>query len=227
MTREQSAPTALRDVAADRAADQPSANAASIGTGDPTTALGWVLNRWPTLVAVAMSAPGFLGASSPETRKDLVEGLGGVFILLPLAYLVLAKLRKRPATWPVVIAGVALVMIVDTRTFDVVDPAVLLTAIAVLVLAWGIVDGQLAWDRMLQIQAVAVVGFGAVAFTTLALLTQRPDLAGYLVAGLWLAHGVWDLIYLHLDKVVARSFAEWCAVIDILIAVQLVWLISG
>lgn len=31
--------------------------------------------------------------------------------------------------------------------------------------------------------------------------------------------------YLALDRVVARSFAEWCTVIDILLAVQLVVLV--
>ncbi len=144
--------------------------------------------------------------------------------MLPLAYLVLAKVRRRPATWPVVIAGLALVAL--TRAIDIVDPAVVLTALAILVLAWGIADGQLARDRTFQFQALGACGFAAVTFTALALLTQHPDLAGYLVAVVWLAHGVWDLVHLKLDRVVARSFAEWCAVIDILIAIQLVWLIA-
>lgn len=52
---------------------------------------------------------------------------------------------------------------------------------------------------------------------------QVPDLARYLVAAGWLLHGVWDFIHLKLDKVVARSFAEWCGVIDVVIAVELVF----
>lgn len=152
----------------------------------------------------------------------MTESLGGVFMLLPLGYLVLAKLRRRPATWPLVIAGLALVVLI--RVLDIVDPVVVLTALAAIVLAWGVVDGQIKRDGAFQAQAIGGVGFAAVIFTALALLTQQPDLAGYLVASAWLLHGVWDLVHLKLDIVVARSFAEWCAVIDILIAIQLVQL---
>lgn len=172
-----------------------------------------------------MSLPGFLTETSPADTRDLTESLGGVFVLLPLAYLVLAKVRRRPATWPVVIAGIGLVVLV--RAVDALDPAVVLTAIAVLVLTVSIIDGQLARDRTLQVQALGLGGFAAITFTALALLTHEPDVAGYLVAAVWLAHGIWDLIHLKMDKVVARSFAEWCAVIDILIAIQLVRLISA
>lgn len=152
----------------------------------------------------------------------MTESLGGVFILLPLGYLILAKLRRRPFTWPIVIAGFAVVVL--TRALDIVDPVVVLTALAAIVLAWGVVDGQLKRDGAFQVQAIGLVGFAAMTFTALALLTQNLELAGYLVASAWLLHGVWDFVHLMLDKVVARSFAEWCAVIDILIAIQLVQL---
>ncbi|GAA2793221.1 hypothetical protein [Nonomuraea dietziae] len=41
----------------------------------------------------------------------------------------------------------------------------------------------------------------------------------------WLFHGVWDFVHLKLDKVVARSYAEWCGVFDVLIAAQLVFML--
>jgi hypothetical protein len=28
-------------------------------------------------------------------------------------------------------------------------------------------------------------------------------------------HGVWDFVYFKLDRVAARSHAEWCAVLDV------------
>jgi hypothetical protein len=37
-----------------------------------------------------------------------------------------------------------------------------------------------------------------------------------------LFHGVWDFVHLRADKVVARSYAEWCGVLDVLVAAQLV-----
>jgi hypothetical protein len=41
------------------------------------------------------------------------------------------------------------------------------------------------------------------------------------VAAGWFLHGVWDFVDLRLDKVVARSYAEWCGVLDVLIAAGL------
>jgi hypothetical protein len=45
------------------------------------------------------------------------------------------------------------------------------------------------------------------------------------VAAGWFLHGIWDFVHLWLDKVVARSYAEWCGVIDVLVAAQLVFLV--
>jgi hypothetical protein len=44
----------------------------------------------------------------------------------------------------------------------------------------------------------------------------------WLVAAGWLTHAAWDVVHLRRDAVIARSFAEWCAVVDVLVAVQLV-----
>ncbi|MFJ9586512.1 DUF6010 family protein [Streptomyces acidicola] len=52
-----------------------------------------------------------------------------------------------------------------------------------------------------------------------------PELGRRLVAAGWFLHGVWDLAHLLLARlcgVVARTFAEWCAVVDVLLAVELV-----
>ncbi|MGQ0574969.1 MAG: hypothetical protein ACT4RN_12290 [Pseudonocardia sp.] len=38
----------------------------------------------------------------------------------------------------------------------------------------------------------------------------------------WLAHGIWDFAHLRADTVVSRSYAEWCGVVDVLVAVGLV-----
>jgi hypothetical protein len=61
--------------------------------------------------------------------------------------------------------------------------------------------------------------FGALA---VAGLLAAPELGRYLVAAGWFAHGLWDLAHHRADSGVARSGAEWCAVIDIVIAAQLV-----
>jgi hypothetical protein len=87
------------------------------------------------------------------------------------------------------------------------------------VLVWGTVEGRLGRRDPFRVQALGMLGFGALA---LAGLVVDPGLGRYLVAAGWLLHGVWDLVHLKLDRVVARSFAEWCAVVDVVIAARLV-----
>lgn len=61
-----------------------------------------------------------------------------------------------------------------------------------------------------------MVGFTAVALTA---VSVDPDLGRYIVAAGWFGHAVWDAGHLWADRVVARSFAEWCAVFDVLRAI--------
>ncbi|WP_283136695.1 hypothetical protein [Rhizohabitans arisaemae] len=169
----------------------------------------WLIQRWPTALAVAMSALTFGGSE--------VAPLSEVLLLLPLLYLVVAKLRRRQASWPVLVAGTTLFMVL--RVLDVIAPSAVFAGAALIVLIWGAMGGQLHRPGVFRIQALGMLGFGALA---LAGLIVDPALGRYLVAAGWLLHGVWDFIHLKLDKVVARSYAEWCGVLDILIAVELV-----
>jgi hypothetical protein len=44
-----------------------------------------------------------------------------------------------------------------------------------------------------------------------------PDLGGYLVAFALIGRAGWDAHHYLRDRVVARSYAEWCAVVDLLV----------
>ena len=170
--------------------------------------------RWPTALALAMSAATFGGSESAEG----VAGLSEVLLLLPLLYLVVAKLRRREASWPVLVVGIT--PFVALRAVDVIAPAAVFSAVALVVLVWGAVDGQLRRPDPFRVQALGMLGFGALALAGLAV---DPDLGRYLVAAGWFGHGIWDFIHLKLDKVVARSYAEWCGVLDVVIAAELVF----
>lgn len=186
-----------------------------------TGALRRVAARWPTALAVAISIPGFLGGA--PAAGVLAGSLGDALMMLPLAYLTVAKLGRRRATWPVVVAAVAVVVV--ARTLDLVSPAVVLSTLALAVLAWGVADGQLRRDGCFRVQALGLAGFGALTIAGLALLATHPGLGVVVVAAGWFLHGVWDFVHLARDAVVARSFAEWCGVIDVLLAVQLLFLL--
>jgi hypothetical protein len=179
-----------------------------------------VLRRWPTLLAIGMAAATLGGGDVSE----IVAGYGEALFLLPLLYLVVGKLERRGATWPVLVTGFA--VMAGLRLLDVVSPPVALTGVALAVLAWSAAS-HLAGDRvheprLLAAQAAGMVGFGALAVAGLAL---DVEVGRWLVAAGWFLHGVWDVVHLRLDKVVSRSYAEWCAVVDVLVAVQLAFLV--
>jgi hypothetical protein len=101
----------------------------------------------------------------------------------------------------------------------VVPTAAVVVPIALGALVWSAAGGHALRPGPLRVQALGMLGFGALALLGLAV---DPDLGRYLVAAGWLGHGIWDFVHLKLDKVVARSYAEWCGVVDIVIAIQLV-----
>ncbi|MGN9758753.1 hypothetical protein [Streptomyces sp. SD31] len=175
--------------------------------------------RWPTALAVAVVILNVI-ASGSEDVADAVGGFGETLPLLPLIYLVVHQIGKPQATWPVL--GAALVVGFALPLQDVVAPSTVLVALALVLLAWGAVRGTPHGRATLGVQAV-----GALVFCGLALagLAVDPDLGRYLLAAGWFFHGVWDFVHLRLDKVVSRTFAEWCGVIDVLVAVQLLFLV--
>jgi len=171
-------------------------------------------SSWPIALALGMAALSFGGSQS----ADGLAGLSEALLLLPLEYLMVAKLRRRQASWPVLVAGFAL--IIALRVLDVVAPAAVLSAVALPVLVWGAADGQLRRPDPFRVQALGMLGFGGLALVGLAV---DPDLSRYLVAAGWFGHGIWDFVHLRLDKVVARSYALWCGILDIGIAAELVF----
>ena len=170
-----------------------------------------VLRRWPTVLAAGLAVANLGGGES----DDAVQALADVLLLLPLLYLIVAAMRRRRASWPVLVVLVA--AMIALWAVDVVAPSAVVVAVALLVLVVGAVRGQLA-SGTFRLQAWGMLGFGAVALAGLAV---DPDLGRYVVAAGWFGHGIWDLVHLRADKVVSRSYAEWCAVVDVLIAIEL------
>lgn len=172
-----------------------------------------VLRRWPTAVAVGMTVLLSGGSGAEE-----VASLAQVLPLLPLLYLVVAKLGRPRASWPVLVillGGYTLL-----RALDLVAPAAVVTVLALAVLAWGAFDGAFS-ERAFRAQALGMAGFGAIA---LAGLIVEPDVSRYVVAAGWLFHGIWDFVHLRKRAVVSGSYAEWCGVVDVLIAADLIFL---
>jgi hypothetical protein len=168
--------------------------------------------RWPTILGLALGVDAFFG----EATADSTHGYGESLLLLPLEYVVLAILRRRGWSWPVLFVAVAI--FVALRLQDVVDPVVVLLAVALAAAIWGTGHGRHR-ERDFRVQLAGMAGFAAIALTGLAV---DPDLGRYLVAAGWFAHGVWDWVHLAKDRVVSRSYAEWCGALDVTVAAGLV-----
>lgn len=169
--------------------------------------------RWPTAVGVLS----FVVTVGGGTLAEQVSGLGETLLFLPLLYLVVARLDRRGLSWPLL--GVAFALIIGLRAADVPVAAVAVP-LAAAALAWSVI-GHVPHPATVRVQALGMVAFGAVGVAGLAV---HPDLGIYLVAAGWFFHGVWDFVHLRLDRVVSRSYAEWCGVLDVLTAAQLLLL---
>jgi hypothetical protein len=180
---------------------------------------GLLRRRWPTGLALAVVALNVLASGSQDVA-DAVAGFGETLPLLPLIYLVVHQLGRPEATWPVLGAGLVAVFVIPLQ--DAVAPSTVLVVLALAVLLWGAVRGTPHGRATFGAQAAGALVFGGLALAGLAV---DPDLGRYLVAAGWFFHGVWDFVHLRLDKVVSRTFAEWCGVIDVLVAVQLLFLV--
>ncbi|NGN65942.1 hypothetical protein G5C51_18830 [Streptomyces sp. A7024] len=180
------------------------------------TALLHVLRRWPTALAVGMAAATFGGTD----LQAKTAGYGEALLILPLLYLTAARLHNPRAAWPIL--AVSLAAVVGLGFAEVPAPAAVFAALALAVLVWGAVRGELNRRDEFGLQALGMVAFGALALTGLVI---DAEAGRYVVAAGWLLHGVWDFVHLYRDRVVVRSYAEWCGVIDILVAVELVFLL--
>lgn len=175
--------------------------------------------RWPTALAViVVLLVAFAGAS--EDVAGAVDEFGQILPLLPLLYLIVNQIGRPRATWPVLGAGVAGMAALQAQ--NVVAPSTALVALALVFLVWGAVHGTPHGRAGLGVQAAGAFVFGGLALAGLAV---DPDLGRYLVAAGWFFHGVWDFVHVRLGKVVSRTFAEWCGVVDVLVALQLLFLL--
>ena len=65
-----------------------------------------------------------------------------------------------------------------------------------------------------------MVGFGSIA---LAGLYVDPDLGRYLLAAGWFGHAAWDVAHHIANKVMPRSYAEFCGVVNLLLGFAILY----
>jgi hypothetical protein len=168
-----------------------------------------LMHRWPTALGVAVAA---LTAFDLQVDVGFVSSISAVVVLMALVYIGAAALDRRRASWAVLFAGLPLALFIPATSG--INPSVIPLVAAAAFLVVGVARGQLRRPGGLMLQGAGVLAFGS---TALAAFFVAPELGAYLVAFTLLGHAAWDAYHYLRDKVVARSYAEFCGVLDLLV----------
>jgi hypothetical protein len=166
-------------------------------------------HRWPSALGIAVAA---LAAFDLQVDAGFVSSFSALVVLMALVYLGAAALSRRRAAWVVFLAGFAVLVVLPLPDSGI-EPSLVLLVAALAFLVLGAARGLLRRPGGL-LQAAGMLGFGTIALTA---LYADLQLGGYLVAAGLIGHGVWDAYHYLRNRVVARSYAEFCAVLDLLV----------
>jgi hypothetical protein len=174
-----------------------------------------LMHRWPTALGIA------LAALAAFDLQDVQEGLefAALTVLMALVYLGAAALDRRRSAWIILLAGLTLLVFMPS-TWGVI-PSVVFLVVALVFLVLGVARGQVQRPGGLRLQTVGMLAFGS---TVLVALYVDPDLGGKLVGIAILGHAAWDAYHYLRDRVVTRSYAEFCAVVDLLLGVAILFM---
>ncbi|MGW8564841.1 hypothetical protein [Isoptericola sp. NPDC055881] len=167
---------------------------------------------WPAALGVLVAAGTTVGLADARDAVPVLAASG-------LVYVAAAALARPGAAW--VAFGVSFVLIGVAKVTDL-DPTVWMIALAVVLAVIGLARGRVRPPWSLPLQSAAMVVLAAVA-----LLAVRADAlgGGLLVAAGLLAHAAWDTYHHRTGRVVGHTMAEFCGVLDVLLAVTLVVLV--
>jgi hypothetical protein len=168
--------------------------------------VGSVRRRWPALVGIAFAALVSIGMANGVEQAPVLAAAATVYIGC-------AALQKPGAAWPLFLVSV---VVITVAKFLDVDATLIVLGCGVVLGVYGLLRGVVRPGHGLPLQTVALLGFGAVAAIALFVDT---DLGAYLVAAGLLAHSAWDLHHYRANRVVARSLAEFCLLLDASVAV--------
>lgn len=136
--------------------------------------------------------------------------LAAVVAASGLVYLAAAALELPWVSWPVFFLSVVVITLVRLGLVPA-EATWLMLAIAALFAAIGIARAVRRPIGDLPLQGMAMIAFGGAAVVA---LYVNPLIGALLVAAGLFAHAGWDLFHHAKNKVVVRSMAEFCFVLD-------------
>ncbi|MGH3655818.1 MAG: hypothetical protein ACRDUA_04080 [Micromonosporaceae bacterium] len=180
-------------------------------TSQTTARVGSLREHWPVPAGLGFAA---------LIAFDLPNGadLAAVLAAAAAVYVGAAALRKPSAAWPMFFGTVVVITVMKLLGQGIQATWVLFAGGVVLIVAGWVRDAARP-TYGLPLQSLALLGFGAAAIAGTMI---TPDLGGYVVAAGLFGHAAWDLHHYRGDRVVSRSLAEFCLVLDATLALVLV-----
>jgi hypothetical protein len=177
-----------------------------------------MVDRWPSALALVVIA----GALAVIVLSDRDAELFGPAVATMAGIYLMAYAIGRPWTawlaFAVLSAVVTLLHLLARLDLPSVDPAVGMTVVLVPLWLGAVARRRFGDVGTFSIQTAGMVLFGLI---TLLCAAAEPRV-GAMLAGLGiLAHGLWDAYHFKLNKVVNRSWAEFCCVVDLAVGTVL------
>jgi hypothetical protein len=169
-------------------------------------------NRWPTALALVSTAGGI--AVMALLDRD-AEMFGPLVAMMAAIYLMAYAIGRPVSVWVALIVLSTLnsvFQVLDDRDALGVHPGVAMAIVLVLTWLWTVARRRHADSGTFSLQTLGMVGFGAV---TLVAAAVEPRAAVALAGVGFLAHGAWDAYHYRMNKVVHRTYAEFCGVVDL------------
>jgi len=179
------------------------------GTSTAASGRRSVFSRlWPAVLGVVVAAATAYGLADARDVAPVLAASG-------LVYLAAAALGRPGVAWAAF--GVTFVLIGVAKFVDL-DPTPWMIGLAAVLAVVGLATGRGRPPWGLPLQAAAMLVLGAAA-----LLAVRLDATagGLVVAVGLLGHAAWDVHHHRTRRVVALSLAEFCCVLDVILAVAL------
>ncbi|MCI2415964.1 hypothetical protein MOQ72_00880 [Saccharopolyspora sp. K220] len=168
-----------------------------------------LVHRWPTAAGIVFAV--FVAAGGDAADIAPVVTASG------FVYVAAAAVQRRAAAWPMFFA--TFVVIGIGTAVPGLAPAWAswwMLVIAAVLVAYGLIRGAIRppWGVPLQTAAMVVL-------TAASIIAASADAmwAGLLVGAGLLAHAAWDVYHHRVARVVTRSMAEFCAVLDVIVAI--------
>jgi hypothetical protein len=157
-------------------------------------------------------------AKAGERNGPVTRNIQAVVAASGLVYLAAAALELPWVSWPGFFASVVVITLVRLDLVPV-EATWALLAVAALFAAIGLARAVHRPIGDLPLQALAMTVFGATA--AVALLVS-PFIRALLVAAALFAHAGWDVFHHVKNKVMVRSMAEFCFVLDSVLGLAIV-----